>query len=175
MLTIVLHQYCEHLLVESLIPFLAIVSKLYILLRLFVLWSLNFHSVESHSTGSKLVGTTESLAIVCPNLHIFEALVIELLHLIEVELSLQIACRILISFDTLLVVALQIDDADRVDTLVHTKRVLPIVRALSILRIILDTYSLVGTHMANHHILLYTTHLSTRSILSIAHLVDTKA
>ena len=82
---------------------------------------------------------------------------------------------ILPSTETGFVLTLQIHDADRIDTLVHTDGILPVVGRAGVLAVVLDADSLVGTHVLLHHLLLYATNLGTRRILSIAHGLDSVA
>ena len=172
MLPVVLQQHGKYLLVKCLIPLVAVVAEQYILLRLLVLRSHHLHAVESHRAGAELIGAAESLAPVHHSLYILEAQFVELLHLVEVELALEIPRRVLVSLNPCLVRTLLVDDAYGVDALVHTDGVLPIVGALRILRVVFDAYSLVGTHVAYHDVLLDAPDLCSRRILGIAHLLD---
>ena len=64
---------------------------------------------------------------------------------------------------------LQSDDAYRVDTLVHAESVLPVVGRVGVLAVILDAYSLILAHVAQHDVLSYGAHLVAWGILSVAH------
>ena len=66
-------------------------------------------------------------------------------------------------------------DADGIDAFVHADGVFPVVGALCILGVILDAHSLVGPHVAYHHLLLHAPHLCPDGILGIAHLLDAVA
>ena len=104
-----------------------------------------------------------------------EPFLVELCHLVEVELSFQIPCLLLPLSQSHLKLLLLLDESDGVDTLVHTNGVLPVVRAIGILRVIFDTYSLVSTHMAQHDLLFDATDLYAGSIDGIMTLLDTIA
>ena len=100
------------------------------------------------------------------------ALLIELGQLVEVELTLQIARRILPLANPGLKLLLLSDKSYRVDTFVHTYGVLPVVAAMCILRLIHDTHGLRSTHVAQHHLLLHLTNLHTGCIQRIATLLN---
>ena len=106
------------------------------------------------------------------SLYILEAGLVEPSHLLKVKFALEISRRVLESLDALLVGPLLVDNAYGVYALVHTDGVLPIVGALRIFRVILDSHSLVGTHVLNHNILLHASDLCPWSILCITHLLD---
>ena len=168
-LTEVVDERSLHVLVESRVPLCAVVGEAVVGLRLLaaLLWH---HSDECERTCVELAGARECLAPYGAEFVGIEALCVEVLHLLEVELALQVAGPLLILLDAVLEVSLLADDAHGVDALVHTERVLPVVGALRILRVVLDAHSLVGTHVAYHHRLLHAAYLGTRSVLSVAHL-----
>ena len=174
MFTVVLEQSCHNVLVESLVPSIAVVLELHILLCRLVLRTLYFHSSEHlQSTCIELAGAVESLNPVGEHILHVEALGVEVFHLVEIKFALQIAGAVLISLDALLELLLLTDNTDGIDTFVHSDGVLPVVGALCILGIILDSHCLVGTHVADHDLLLHATHLCTWGIVGIATLLDT--
>ena len=91
MLLVVLQQCSKYFLVESLIPLAAVVAECYILLRLLVLRSHHLHAVECHGACAELIGAAEGLAPVHHSLYILEAGLVELPHLLEVELVLKVS------------------------------------------------------------------------------------
>ena len=180
-LLVVLQEGSEHFLIERHIPFCRVIFKLMILLLLVLLRTLHLHvGLELDGTGRELdvASSCERFSEVGPGVLHVCALLVELGELVEIYLVGKIVgcfgC-ILPSTETGFVLTLQINDADRVDTLVHTDGILPVVGALGVLAVILDAHSLVGTHVLLHHLLLYATNLGTRRILSIAHGLDSVA
>ena len=168
----VVYKYSLYILVKSLVPLVAVILEskgALALLCSFAVLCRN-HWCKTYCTWVKLWCAVERFAqsgkVLC-NVKLF---CIKLSHLVEVEFAFEVSCPLLVCHDAVLKVGLLTDYANRVDTLVHTKRVLPIVGTLGILRIVLDAYALIGTHMLNHNILLNATHLSSRSVLSVAHL-----
>ena len=180
-LFVVLQKGSEHLLIECHIPFCRVIFKLMILLLLVLLRPLHLHvGLELDGTGRELdvASSCERFSEVGPGVLHVCALLVKFGELVEIYLVGEIVgCLgcILPSTETGFVLTLQIHDADRIDTLVHTDGVLPVVGALGVLAVILDAHSLVGTHVLLHYFLLYATNLGTRSILSIAHSLDSVA
>ena len=180
-LLVVLQEGSEHFLIERHIPFCRVIFKLMILLLLVLLWTLHLHvGLELDGTGRELdiASSCERFSEIGPGVFHVCALLVELGEFVEIYLVGEVVgCLgcILPSTETGFVLTLQIHDADRVDTLVHTDGVLPVVGALGVLAVILDAHSLVGTHVLLHHLLLYATNLGTRCILSIAHGLDSVA
>ena len=180
-LLVVLQEGSEHLLIERHIPFCRVIFKLMILLLLVLLRTLHLHvGLELDGTGRELdiASSGERFREVGPGVFYVCALLVEFGELVEIylvgEVVGSLGC-ILPSTETGFVLTLQIHDADRVDTLVHTDGVLPVVGALGVLAVVLDADSLVGTHVLLHHLLLYATNLGTRRILCIAHSLDSVA
>ena len=180
-LLVVLQKGSEHFLIERHIPFCRVIFKLMILLLLVLLRTLHLHvGLELDGTGRELdvASSGERFCEVGPGVLHVCALLVKLGELVEIYLVGKIVgCLgcILPSTETGFVLTLQIHDADRVDTLVHTDGILPVVGALGVLAVVLDAYCLVGTHVLLHYLLLYATNLGTRSILSIAHGLDSVA
>ena len=180
-LLVVLQEGSEHLLIERHIPFCRVIFKLMILLLLVLLWTLYLHiGLELDGTGRELdvASSGERFREVGPGVFHVCALLVELGELVEIYLVGKIVgCLgcILPSTETGFVLTLQIHDADRVDTLVHTDGILPVVGRAGVLAVVLDAYCLVGTHVLLHHLLLYATNLGTRRILCIAHGLDSVA
>ena len=180
-LLVVLQEGSEHFLIERHIPFCRVIFKLMILLLLVLLRTLHLHvGLELDGTGRELdvASSGERLCEVSPGVFHVCALLVELGELVEIYLVGEIVgCLgcILPSTETGFVLTLQIHDADRVDTLVHTDGILPVVGRAGVFAVVLDADSLVGTHVLLHHLLLYATNLGTRCILSIAHGLDSVA
>ena len=176
MLLVVLQQGGKYLAVEGLVPCVAVVLKLYVLLLGLCLGTLHFHTAtQTHRTRAELIGVAERLHPIHEGTAVLQTVGIHASHIVEVQLVLQITRRILPLADACLVFLLLGDNADGIDTFVHTDGVLPVVRRLSVLRVVLDAYGLVGTHVANHDVLLHTTHLSAGGVVGIAHLTNTIA
>ena len=178
MFLIVLQKSGEHLFVESHVPFVRVVVKLMILLLLVLLRALYLHvALQFESTGRELyiASSCKRLGEVGPGIFHVGTLLVELCKLVEVYLVDQVVGSlgcVLPCAKTGFVLALQVDDAYRVDTFVHAEGVLPVVGRAGILAVVLDSYSLVGTHVLLHHFLLHATNLCTWSILGIAHGLD---
>ena len=177
LIAIVLHQGCENLLVCSLVPFVAVVLEFDVMGLGLTVLAIDDGTVLNAEcpTGHFAVTACEGLFKIGHSPDGSKALFIELGQLVEVELALQEACRVLPMADLLLEQFLLLDEADTVDTLVHTDRVLPVVRALGVLRIILDAHSLVSPHVTDHDILFDFTRLVTGFVLCVATLLDAVA
>ena len=176
--TIELHGSRHNLLVSGFVPFVAGVLKLDVLLLWLILVTLHDGAVVCPiGAPCQLIGATasEGLGEVSESLHGVELLGIELRQLVEVELALQVARRVLPLADLCLVGCFLLNQSDTVDTFIHTDGVLPVVRAVGILRVVFDTHSLVGSHVADHDILLHLAGLVARLIHSIAALLDAVA
>ena len=131
LLGIVLEQSGHNFLVESLVPFVAVVGEFHILFLRIVLRTFHFHAVrKSDGTCGEFVCTAESLAEESERAGEIEALFVELGHLVEVEFAFEQARLVLILAYALLVGFLLLYDADAVDALVHPHGVLPVVGAL---------------------------------------------
>ena len=181
MLLVILQEGSEHFLIERHIPFCRVIFKLMILLLLVLLRTFHLHiGLELDGTGRELdiASSGERFREVGPGILHVCALLVKLGELIEIYLVGEVVgCLgcILPSTETGFVLTLQIHDADRIDTLVHTDGIFPVVGRAGVLAVVLDAYSLVGTHVLLHHLLLYATNLGTRRILSIAHSLDSVA
>ena len=83
----------------------------------------------AQGTTGHLIGITASkgLIIESQGAHGVEALLIQSLQQVEVELPLQVACRVLPVADLLLEGSFLLDESDGIDTFVHTDGVLPVV------------------------------------------------
>ena len=177
-LLVVLQEGSEHFLIERHIPFCRVIFKLMILLLLVLLWTLHLHvGLELDGTGRELdiASSCERFSEIGPGVFHVCALLVELGELVEIHLVGEVVCSfgcILPSTETSLVFTLQVDDADRVDALVHTDSILPVVGALGVLAVILDAHSLVGTHVLLHYFLLDAAYLGTRSIFCVTHHLD---
>ncbi len=169
MFAVILQQSSHNLFVESSIPFRTVVVENHILLLRLVFRSLHFHAVKSlQGTGVEFRSASEGFNPVGECIFRVEALGIKVLHLLEVEFAFKESRTVLISLYTRFKLLLLSDDANRVDTLVHSDGIFPVVRTLCVFRVVFDAYSLIGTHVALHNLLFYATHLSSRLIIGIA-------
>ena len=173
-LGIVFQQGGHHFAVEGGIPGVGIVAGHYhqLLALLHGLGIFLYALANVEGTCGELVGATEGFVEEHEVFHHLFTVGVQLAQVLDVELAFEVARRVLILLYASLVSLLHLHDAYRVDTLVHTDRVLPVVRALCILRVVLDTHGLAGTHVAQHNGLFYAAHLSTGSILCVAHLFN---
>ncbi len=176
-LAVVLHQCSQHLAVCVVVPFVAVVLELDVVALGLLRLTVDDGSVlyAECPTGQLAVTPREGLIEECQRPCGLEALLVEALHQVEVELALQESRRVLPLANLLLVGGFLLDEADGVDTLVHADGVLPVVRALCVFRIVLDAYSLRGPHVAYHDVLLDLTGLVARLVLSIAAFTDAVA
>ena len=176
LLTIVLHQRCQHFTIEVQIPGVAIVLEVDILLLGLVLIALDLDATcHSQRTIGHLVIASEGFIEIHHRTNSVEAFLVEVLELVEVEFAFQEARRVLPLTDFGLVGSLLLDESDAVDTFVHTDGVLPVVGAGGIFRVVLDAYGLRGTHMAYHDVLLDLAGLVAGLVLGIATFQDTIA
>ena len=144
LLLVVLQQGGKHFLVECLIPFVTVVLDLEVLLLTLIFRTLKLvtTSIGTHGTGGELVGAVEGLYPIHKGANRLIALTVRLTHQVEIQLVLQIACLILEGTDACLEFLLLTDNADGIDTFVHTDGVLPVVGTLCILTVVLDTNGL---------------------------------
>ena len=119
-------------------------------------------------TVGKFVGADECLAEIHIVASHVQTLVVKTFHKVEVELALEVTSEQLIALNLVLEVSLLADKTGGIDTFVHSDGVLPVVAALGVLRVILDSHCLVGTHVLEHHFLLYASHLCAWSVLRIS-------
>ena len=178
LLAVMFQQGSENLAVSIVIPFVAVVLELNIMrLRLTVLTVDDGPILYADSSAGHLVGVspTKGLAIECQGTYSLETLLVELLQFGKIKLALQETCRVLPLADLLLELGFLLDEADGIDTFVHTDGVLPVVGTAGILRVVLDTYSLVGSHVADHDVLLHFTGLIAGLVVCITTLLDTIA
>ena len=87
---------------------------------------------------------------------------------IEIELPLQVFCRVLPTLQRRFIARFLVDDADRINTFVHANGVFPIVSTLRKLAVIFDTHGLIGTHVACHHLLFHTSYLRSWGVNGIS-------
>ena len=119
----VVDERCLHVFVKSCVPFGAVVlehiGRLALLGRLARLC--RHHHSQTDGTCVELGSAAERLAQSCELLGNVKLLGVELCHLVEVELALEVAGPLLELLDAVLEVGLLTNDTYRVDTLVHTQ------------------------------------------------------
>ena len=133
LVTIVFQQCSIYFLVECLVPCVAVIVESNILFLWLVFRTFNANAiVHLHGSCCQLISPHEGLTEQC---HCFgkpHSFAIEVLHQVKVKFPIKEARRSLILLNTLLELCLLRNQSCRVDTLVHSNRVFPIVAALRI-------------------------------------------